>query len=703
MKKNLPIALSFLLSQLSYNAIAQITNTAVITGPSTTSTPYVIPAASNVTVTSLLTIPNAVGGYSMCGLPDGAGAYDNNDGTFTFLLNHEINNASGGVRAHGSIGAFVSKWVINKTTKAVISGSDLIQNVYLWTGATYTMFNATNPSTLAAFGRFCSGDLPEVNAFYNSATGNGTTARIFMNGEETGAEGRMFGHIATGSAAGNSYQLPRLGRFSCENYNARPFSSNKTVVVGMDDSSPGQVYVYIGSKTNTGTDVEKAGLTNGNLYGVAVQSLIAETNTLFPATSTTFSLINLGDVSAITGASLNTMSNSMGVTNFLRPEDGAWDPRNPNDFYFCTTNSFSSPSRLYRLRFTDVNNPENGGTILAVLDGTEGQKMIDNMGFDNYGNLLLQEDVGNNAHLGKQWNYNVDNDVLSLLTTHDANRFVSGGPGFLTEDEEASGAIDMQGILGAGWWMIVTQSHYSIPSPIVEGGQMLLVYNPMTVSSNPEINVSGASNNIPNNTAVTSATNNTNFGNVQVSNNTSRTFVINNAGPGALVVNSFTMTGTNASEFTLISPPSTPLTLAASANLSITVQFAPSAAGTRSATVNINNNDFDEAAYNFKVEGNATLSTVGIKGNTANEDLTSVFPNPAKDKITITIDAANEKTCQISIVDLAGKLVYEKNNQALIKGNNTIDVNTQNFADGTYFVKINMGSNSKTIKLIVSH
>jgi len=703
MKKNLPIALSLLLSQLSFNAIAQITNTAVTTGPSTTSTPYVIPAASNVTVTSLLTIPDAIGGYSMCGLPDGAGAYDNNDGTFTFLLNHEINNASGGVRAHGSIGAFVSKWVINKTTKAVISGSDLIQNVYLWTGSTYTMHNATNPSTLTAFGRFCSGDLPEVNAFYNSTSGNGTTARIFMNGEEIGAEGRMFAHIATGSASGNSYQLPRLGRFSCENYNARPFSSNKTVVVGMDDSSPGQVYVYIGTKTNTGTDVEKAGLTNGNLYGVAVQSIVAETNTLFPATPTTFSLINLGDVSAITGASLNTMSNSMGVTNFLRPEDGAWDPRKPNDFYFCTTNSFTSPSRLYRLRFNDVNNPENGGTILAVLDGTESQKMLDNIGFDNYGNLMLQEDVGNNTHLGKQWNYNVDTDVLTLLTTHDANRFVSGGPSFLTEDEEASGTIDMQGILGAGWWMIVTQSHYSIPSPIVEGGQMLLVYNPLTVSSNPEINVTGAANNIPNKSAVTSATNNTNYGNVQVSNNANRTFVINNAGPGVLTINSFSMTGANASEFTLLSPPTTPLTLAASANLSITVQFAPIAAGSRSATININNNDFDEAAYNFKVEGTATLSTVGIIENASNIDNTTIYPNPAKDKITITIDASNDKTCNITIVDVTGKLVFEKKNQLLIKGNNTLDVNTQGLVDGTYFVKINSGSNSKTTKLIVWH
>jgi hypothetical protein len=42
---------------------------------------------------------------------------------------------------------------------------------------------------------------------------------------------------------------------------------DKTVVAGLDDATPGQVYFYIGTKTTTGTEIEKAGLSNGNLYG----------------------------------------------------------------------------------------------------------------------------------------------------------------------------------------------------------------------------------------------------------------------------------------------------------------------------------------------------------------------------------------------------------------------------------------------------
>jgi hypothetical protein len=79
------------------------------------------------------------------------------------------------------------------------------------------------------------------------------------------------------------------------------------------------------------------------------------------------------------GSALQTASDAAAVTQFLRPEDGAWDPKNPADFYFVTTNAFTAPSRMWRLRFSDINNPETGGTITAVLDGTEGPKMMDNM------------------------------------------------------------------------------------------------------------------------------------------------------------------------------------------------------------------------------------------------------------------------------------------------------------------------------------
>jgi hypothetical protein len=686
---------------LAFYNPATASSNAIVTGPSTTVSPYMIPAAANVSVTSLLTAGDVVGSYTMSGLGDGMGAFDNGDGTFTALLNHEIGSTSGSVRAHGQTGAYVSKWVINKTTKAVVSGADLIQNVNIWNGSGYTLYNASNPSTLTAFGRFCAADLPEQSAFYNSITGKGTTEKLFMNGEESGAEGRAFAHIASGTNSGTSFQLPRLGRASFENQVASPYKSDKTIVVGLDDATPGQVYFYIGTKTNVGTDVEKAGLTNGNLYGVAVTNLVAETSTAIPAANTTFSLINLGDVSAITGASLNTMSNNMGVTNFLRPEDGAWDPMNPKDFYFVTTNSFTSPSRLWRLRFNNINNPENGGTITAVLDGTEGQKMLDNMVFDSFGNIVLQEDPGNQAHTAMVWNYNVATDALTPLVDQDPQKFITGGSQFITQDEESSGAVDLQGILGAGWNLMYDQAHAAMPNPVVERGQMLLFYNPNTANANPEIIVNGNLNNIVNNSVNTSIFTNTDFGTVTVGSVSTRTFSIYNAGPGVLNISSFTMTGTNASEFTLVSPPSTPLTLAANVSTVITVQYSPTTAGTSSATVNINNNDFDESGFNFRITGTSSLSTVGIKSLTS-ENSIIVFPNPSSDIATVKLNLATAQNVNMNVVDITGRIILTKD-LGIISGEQNIKLDTSKWSNGEYFVTITNSNFKQTSKLVVIH
>jgi hypothetical protein len=449
-----------------------------ITAVSSSQTPYLNPLNSNTSFTSILTVGDfANNGYRMTGIPDGAGAYDNNDGTFTLLLNHEFGNSAGVTRAHGSAGAFISKWTINKNDLTVLSGSDLIQNVNLWNGSGYTTYNKQNPSSSAAFNRFCSADLPDLSAFYNSKTNNGTKERIFMNGEEAGSEGRGFAHIITGPNAGTSYELPYLGKFSWENALANPKEQEKTIVAGTDDATPGQVYIYVGTKTNTGTEIDKAGLTNGKLYGIAVSGYTTEVSGSFPAENTSFSLIDLGNVSNLTGAQLNTNSNNAGVTNFLRPEDASWDPSNPNDLYFVTTNGFGSPSRMWRAKFTDITNPLAGGTITAVLDGTEGQQMLDNMTISKNGLAFLQEDVGNNVHNGKIWQYSISNDKLTQVAQHDPNRFIAGASNYLTQDEESSGVIDVQHILGAGNFLLVDQAHYSIPGELVEGGQILKMFN----------------------------------------------------------------------------------------------------------------------------------------------------------------------------------------------------------------------------------
>src|SRR5262245_45529059 len=110
----------------------------VLSGFTTAADPYLVPVAPNVTLTPLLTVGASVprtggtGSYRMVGVPDGLGAFDNGDGTFTVLMNHELRNNQGIVRAHGSPGAFVSRFVIDKRTLQVLSGQEQIQSLRLW-------------------------------------------------------------------------------------------------------------------------------------------------------------------------------------------------------------------------------------------------------------------------------------------------------------------------------------------------------------------------------------------------------------------------------------------------------------------------------------------------------------------------------------------------------------------------------------------
>ncbi|MBA2253475.1 MAG: hypothetical protein H0W13_12365, partial [Nitrospirales bacterium] len=255
-----------------------------LTGPSSSQSPYVVPEAPGVVTTSILTVGDSVNNkpdgtaYRMVGIPDGLGAYSNGNGTFTVLMNHELGQTDGVSRAHGQKGSFVSQWTIDQNTLEVRQGQDLIRNVYTYNAAsnTYTL----NDPVSTAFARLCSADLPSRTAFYNPASGLGYDGRLFVNGEESGLEGRAFAHVAGGPNAGSSYELPRLGKFSWENAVANPSPSNATVVMGLDDSSlrtgntaSGQLYMYVGSKTNTGSEVERAGLTNGQLYGIKVAGL----------------------------------------------------------------------------------------------------------------------------------------------------------------------------------------------------------------------------------------------------------------------------------------------------------------------------------------------------------------------------------------------------------------------------------------------
>jgi len=457
--------------------------------------PYLVPSAPGVEVTPILTVGDSVpqtggGSYRMVGIPDGMGAFDNGDGTFTVLMNHELPSTVGIARDHGGTGAFVSRFVIDKSTFEVVEGDDLIKTVYVWDTVSDQFVVAAGAANNLS--RLCSADLPAVTAFYNPATGLGTTERIFMDGEEV-SNGRSFAHVVSGAAAGTSWELPWTGKYAWENHVASPFAQNKTVVVGLDDSrrefssegaaEPSEVYVWVGNKQTTGLDIEKAGLVDGVLHGIRVGTPGSyDANESTVTSGERFELVALSDqTDSATFGPLQAESIANTITQFRRVEDGSFDPNSPNDFYFVTTDRFGPTgfSKLWRLRFDDITNPTAGGTIEILINGAGPGEMFDNITVDSNGRVVLQEDIGNQAALGKIWIYDIASSGLLEIAQHNPDLFVASSPNYIgTQDEESSGVIDVSHILGEGYYVVNVQAHKNISATepeLVEMGQLLIM------------------------------------------------------------------------------------------------------------------------------------------------------------------------------------------------------------------------------------
>jgi hypothetical protein len=267
---------------------------------------------------------------------------------------------------------------------------------------------------------------------------------------------------------------------------------------GVAANFPSEVYAYVGIKQRRRHPVERAGLANGKLYAVKVfledGTPVTEENNDFGLGnagtgfkgSGKFTLVELGangDVSNLSALQLEQASIDANVFRMRRVEDGAWDSRrrHKEDFYFVTTGNITTNSRLWRLRFDDIENPEKGGKIEILLKGDEGHRMLDNLTIDGCGRILMQEDPGNNARVAKIWLYGIQSKNLVEVAHHNPKFFdpALADPDFITQDEESSGIVDAERILGKGWFLLDVQVHTAShldPASVqelVEGGQLL--------------------------------------------------------------------------------------------------------------------------------------------------------------------------------------------------------------------------------------
>ena len=68
---------------------------------------------------------------------------------------------------------------------------------------------------------------------------------------------------------------------------------------------------------------------------------------------------------------------------------------------------------------------------------------------------------------------------MEIIAEHEPALFDPLSPTPLTRDEESSGIIPVDDILGSGWFLLDVQAHFNAnDTELVEGGQLLLMHFP---------------------------------------------------------------------------------------------------------------------------------------------------------------------------------------------------------------------------------
>jgi uncharacterized repeat protein (TIGR01451 family) len=95
-------------------------------------------------------------------------------------------------------------------------------------------------------------------------------------------------------------------------------------------------------------------------------------------------------------------------------------------------------------------------------------------------------------------------------------------------------------------------------------------------------------------------------------------------------------------------------------------------------------------------------ATVGIDPIAHNTLLVSVSPNPNHGVFQLNLDLKIASDINIELLDITGKLVYEKLVPHLLQGKSNIPVLLENVAQGVYLARVTSAGSSSTIKVVVN-
>jgi len=388
----------------------------------------------NVELFSLISSDDVLSGspkFVFGGSADGSGLLRNEDGTFTFLVNHEDNFA-------------VSRVTLDKTFKP-LKGEYLLNS----NGGTWRLCGATM-ATVAEHG----------------------FGPLYLTCGESGEESRTHAvyPYADAGMASVTKELASFGRLSAENampLNAKAYAGKTVVVIGDDDSGTygGQVFMYVSDRVGD--------LADGSLYMMKRQDDNQREKDMVVNQKYPVSFVKIENHTTLTGAAINASVNTLKGIKFGRVEDLDYrkgSAEGAREIYFNVTGqnttgtnadaSRTKYGRVYRLNL-DAKNPLIG-SLEVILDGDDRNGIAGK--FQNPDNICVtknyvyvQEDAngyGDETHDAYIYQYDIAKKQLKVVfeldhrrTATDAAKYNVGGTSKFG-DWEYGAMIDVSEQLG---------------------------------------------------------------------------------------------------------------------------------------------------------------------------------------------------------------------------------------------------------------
>jgi hypothetical protein len=494
----------------------------------TTIKDYAVPIGSAYQVDAVLSVAdklpetsNSAKQYQMIGIPDGLGAYPLRDvkkkelearygddelfgreleDSVGLFMNHELTQSTMSEPTIGdpqNRGAFVSHYLLDESGDP-FTGERAYDTVYqddTEIGAAAAAGNMT-----PAFNRFCSGSLAWKD--------QGFDRPIYITGEENDSSSTFDGKGGQTVAVfdNQAHALSSFGHFAKENTLFQPEKGKRTVAFPLEDGPVGnsQLYLYVGEKANAkdATVLQRNGLIGGALYVFHSTTTGMSNETAFQTGTISGEWVEIPGAAALTASALETASDAAGAFAFDRIEDGAFDTKHKDEFYFDTTGGGSGNQlgRLYHLRLgggnpadkpAQLNLVYNADQIIANdediaispdnLDASDHYLMVQEDGTDQSKPVMTDHDRDGSIWRfpleGGSWLNRVDvagRDRVVELDPPGRDSLPVPTPGTW----ETSGIIDASHLFKDIAWIFDVQAHSPTTAPpgnTVEDGQLLLL------------------------------------------------------------------------------------------------------------------------------------------------------------------------------------------------------------------------------------